>query len=283
MEVSIHPLRCPNCGSDLAGLDNDVLFFCRNCVCGYETGDASLMSKSPRLEEIEKTFIENDAGSWSMEEVDLVVSGKVSYEKTTKVITTGDDKPHPPEPLDVEPKGKVDFRKIPIISQSPPEDADSSSLLWLPMWAFKYKVNISAPSMDEGYVKQILDACPWVWVTAFRAWRPSYFGDPGMLYTSKAIAPEMKPPEAKAIPVGCAVSEIEARDYPMPTLLALVDRRVDVAPIDIYPRVTESRLVAVPFIQEGGRIKDTQMDWNWPEIFIEDIASLRNLAVVRSS
>ncbi len=211
-DVTIAVMRCPHCGAELAGLDQDVVFFCRNCICGYEIGANSR------------------------------------------------------------------FRKLSFVSQSPPENVKPSSLLWLPMWALKVSTEISASGKEKKLIKRILEDCPWVWVTAYRTWRPSYFGDPGLLYTSKSIVPEMKKPEEEGAPAGCALREIEATQYPMPFLLSIVDRHIDVASIDIHTEIIESKLVAVPFIYEGDRIKDTQMEWEWPPIFVEDIVSLRYMA-----
>jgi hypothetical protein len=210
IDFAISPLKCPDCGKPLSGMDQDVIFFCWNCLVGYE--------------------IEN---------------------------------------------GKFNMRNIEIIP--PPENADPASYLWAPMWAFKTTSKFNAPRQSGKQVERILAASPWVWVTAFKTWRASYFGDPGMIYTARSLVPQTTAPVKDAMPVGCSLSEKEAREYVEPFLLSIVDRQVDVAPITITPEVVETKLVSVPFVDEGDKISDTIVKWSWPAIFIEDLVSLQEI------
>ena len=80
------------------------------------------------------------------------------------------------------------------------------------------------------------------------------------------------------MPVGCSIRETEAKEYIAPFLLSLIDRSVDVAAIEVFPEILESRLVSVPFVDETDKIKDTVIDYKWPVIFIEDIQPLRAMS-----
>ena len=208
VEVSITPLKCTECGAELTGLDQDVIFFCHNCLRALEFDDKR-------------------------------------------------------------------FKPATVLQLPKPEGIGTTSLLWLPMWVFKVTAKASTPPGCANQVNRILAAHPWVWVMAFRGFRSSYFGDPGLLYTSRAIEPNLSPPEQGCMPLGCSIGESEAKEYIAPFLLSLVDRSVDVAAIEVFPDISESRLVSVPFIDEDDKIKDTIIDYKWPIIFIEDIVPLR--------
>lgn len=211
VEVSIIPLKCPECGAELVGLDQDVIFFCQNCLRAYEFDDKR-------------------------------------------------------------------FKQVTVLQLPKPEGVGTTSLLWLPIWVFKASAKASTPPGCANQVNRILSAHQWIWVMSFRGFRSSYFGDPGLLYTSRAIEPNLSPPQQGCLPVGCSIRESEAKEYIAPFLLSLIDRSVDVAGIEVFPEISESRLVSVPFIDEDDKIKDIILDYKWPIIFLEDIVPLRSIS-----
>lgn len=171
--------------------------------------------------------------------------------------------------------GEKGWRKLRVSVHSPDGFRGGGSVLWLPMWAMKVEPTVEAPPREKEHAERILKDLSWVWVTGFRAWRPSYFGDPGLLYTAKAVEPALTPSTDETMPAGCAVGTGEAVEYPVPFMLSIVDRHVDVAPIDISVKITEGHLVSVPFTDMGERIADMNIEWNWPAIFVEDIETIR--------
>ncbi len=171
--------------------------------------------------------------------------------------------------------GEKGWKKLRVSVHSPNGSQPGGSVLWLPMWAMKVTPTVKAPPKEKEHAERILKDLEWVWVTGFRTWRPSYFGDPGMLYTAKPVKPVLSATTEETMPAGCAVGTGEAVEYPVPFLLSIVDRHVDVAPIDISLKITEGRLVSVPFMDMGEQIVDMNIEWNWPAIFVEDIETIR--------
>jgi len=172
----------------------------------------------------------------------------------------------------IEEKG---WKKLRVSVHAPDGFQPGGSVLWLPMWAMKVQPSVEAPPKEKEHAERILKDLQWVWVTGFRTWRPSYFGDPGLLYTSKSIKPEFESPAEETMPSGCAVRTGEAVEFPVPFLLSIVDRHVDVAPIEISVKITEGRLASVPFMDMGAEIVDMNIEWKWPAIFVEDIETIR--------
>jgi len=209
VNISVKPLKCPDCGNRLEGLDRDLVFFCRRCKLGYES------------------------------------------------------------------LGGNGWRKLGVSVHSPDAFRAGGPLLWLPMWAMKVKPAVDAPPKEKKHAERILKDLQWVWVTGFRTWRPSYFGDPGLLYTEKSLKPALKTPEEETMPTGCAVGTGEVVEYPVPFLLSIVDRHVDVAPIEISAQITEGHLVSMPFLDMGEQILDMNIEWKWPAVFVEDIETIR--------
>lgn len=176
-------------------------------------------------------------------------------------------------------RSSSDFERVPVFAQPSGVDIDPKTLLRLPMWAFKIDTSVIAAENEIERIERVIKKIDWVWITAFRAWRSSYFGDPGLLYTQKTIVPKMTPAESDQMPVGCSILAADAAEYLTPLLLHIVDRVFDVARVDIEVKIIAKHLVSVPFVDVKDQILDTQMDWKWPAVFIEDIVQIKEMFI----
>jgi len=169
------------------------------------------------------------------------------------------------------------LKEVPVFYQPPGVDVGNSALIMLPMWALKINLEFNCDPKYRKRLKQAVGDIEWAWITAFRSWRPSYFGDPGLMYTAGKIVPPLTPAIPENIPCGCSTTAEEALQYPKPFLLSIIDRIVDVTDIDVFIEIIDQKLVSVPFVDTGEHILDTQIKWQWPSIFVEDIVPVRKI------
>ena len=154
---------------------------------------------------------------------------------------------------------------------------DSGKLFWAPFWLFDVTVKVDAKPTETRRAEEIISQHPRVWVSAFRMWRPTYFGNPGYLYTSNRISPDLDEKRDPPILIGCSLGRQQASELVKPFMLSVIDRRVDVAFIDITCEITGARLLAVPFSLKDDKVKDTQINWEYSSMMFEDLPNLVNL------
>jgi hypothetical protein len=147
-------------------------------------------------------------------------------------------------------------------------------MFWLPVWLFDVGVKVNATTDLQVKSDKVLEQYPLVWVSGYRMWRSSYFGNPGYLYTSNRLVPEEDSEREPPHIAGCCRGMKEAVEFVKPFLLSVLDRRIDVAPIDISGEISKARLLAVPYVLNEDKVMDTQIKWEYPLIMFEDLPYL---------
>jgi hypothetical protein len=117
-----------------------------------------------------------------------------------------------------------------------------------------------------------LPPAEWVYVTAFDLHNPSYFGDPGLIFTQKRVQLE---PVATAPAFGCTRSLEEAKAFVEPHLLTIIDRRVDVTGLTLSAVVEEVVLWGIPFADQGESFQDCIVGLKYPAAALNDVGALR--------
>jgi len=142
----------------------------------------------------------------------------------------------------------------------------------LPLWAMRVGVVSQWDDPErEANARQIPPA-EWVYVTAFDLHNPSYFGDPGLIFTQKRIQLE---PAATTPAMGCTRSLEEAKRFVEPHLLTIIDRRVDVTGLTLSAVVQEVILWGVPFADQGEMLQDCIVGLKYPAAALNDVGALR--------
>jgi hypothetical protein len=199
-------LRCPNCGSDLPGLDADRAWACAPCGNAWEIDGTALAPRPYRV--------------WR-----LTVDGRVVSSS------------HGAEPREARRSGSA---------------AGAAPVVWLPFWRVAYRPEIECGEGDFAVRAAIERAAASgrAWVRAF--WLDGAFqtGDPGQTLTNADHAEHI---EADRLPdcVGARIGSAEAVRLATLFVLARADREEDVTPAVICLDVSETALVAVPFLDAG--------------------------------
>lgn len=147
----------------------------------------------------------------------------------------------------------------------------NDDVFYLPFWVFDVSVKVEAPPELVEKASSIMNEYKKVWLPAFRMWRPSYFGNPGMLYTSAQIELEFDKERRPCRLVGGAISPEGAIEMLKPVLLSILDRKLDVAPIEITGQINKLDLCAVPFTTENSKVKDLFVKCEYPFALFQDI------------
>jgi len=175
-------LRCPNCGSDLPGLDADRAWACAPCGHAWELDGAALAPRPYRV--------------WRL-------------------------------------------------SVDPP-------VVWLPFWRIAHRPEIECGEGDFAVRAAIERAAASgrAWVRAFGLDGAFQTGDPGQTLTNADHAEHI---EADRLPecVGARIGSAEAVRLATLFVLARADREEDVTPAVLRLDVSETALVAVPFLDAG--------------------------------
>ena len=146
---------------------------------------------------------------------------------------------------------------------------------YAPTWEFDVEAKVDAMPEEIDDAIKIAAGYTKIYVSAFRMWRPGYFGVPGRLYTLAQI--KRVPFEGKLenpLIVGCVRSGKEALEFVKPTLLAAIDSKLDVSAIDVTGAIKGARLLAIPYVAMGEKVFDTQLKWEYPIAMFEDLAEL---------
>ncbi len=152
-------------------------------------------------------------------------------------------------------------------------------IVHLPIWALRVSYTLQCEDRQRAALMRQVPPIEWVYVTGFMLHNAWYFGDPGMVFTEKRVT--LQPPEAADKPqpaIGCTRGLEAARDYVEPHLLAIIDRRVDVAGLTLQWNVSDAVLWAVPFHDEGKMLRDAIVGWRFPAAAVTGIGSIRGHA-----
>lgn len=166
------------------------------------------------------------------------------------------------------------FAQHPIAVQKPRHESESGKLFWASFWVFDVITRVDAKPKESERAGEVAIQYPQVWVAAFRMWRPTYFGNPGFLYTSNKISPDIDDKRDPPQLIGCVLGKERAAEFVKPFVLSVIDRRVDVANIDISCEISKTQLLAIPFSLNGDKVKDTQINWEYSAMMFEDLTYL---------
>ncbi|HUT54271.1 MAG TPA: hypothetical protein VM658_12860 [bacterium] len=209
--LTVTALVCPDCGSQLAGLRYDRVFFCDSCRHG--------LAPDPEKQ-------------W------------VRY------------------PLAV----------------AKPESPPSARIIYLPFWQVNIEAFAQCVNKQQEVASRRLAELTSVWATGFIVNRGSYFGDLGLFYTEKAVAPA----EAEALPygaviAGCARTPEDAQKYVRLYVTLILDKRADVTGMDLNIITYDARLWAIPFADYGDKIMDLITLHEFPAFSLDDLEGVRKL------
>lgn len=148
----------------------------------------------------------------------------------------------------------------------------SGKLIFLPFWYFDVKVDLSSVEHKKQRELAVAPQIERVWVTAFSTRNSIYFGDPGLAYTLGQVA--WKPRDDGFI-AGAAVGGECAGGIAKYFVLSAIDKRVDVTGVDMEIQCSNSRIVGVPFSDQGDRLTDGLLGKDYPQQVLSDINAIR--------
>ena len=144
----------------------------------------------------------------------------------------------------------------------------------LPIWAVRVQTVSTWEDPEREASARHLPQADWVYVTAFDLHNPSYFGDPGLVFTQKQVKFE----SAATLPaLGCTRSLEEAKAFVEPHLLTIIDRRVDVTGLTLSAVVEDVVLWGIPFADQGAILQDCIVGLKYPAAALNDVGALRAL------
>lgn len=144
----------------------------------------------------------------------------------------------------------------------------------LPVWGMRVGVVSQWDDPEREASARRIPPAEWVYVTAFDLHNPSYFGDPGLIFTQKQVRFEAV---AAAPAMGCTRSLEEAKAFVEPHLLGIIDRRVDVTGLTISAVVRDVVLWGVPFADQGETLQDCIVGLKYPAAALNDVGALRTV------
>ncbi len=153
-----------------------------------------------------------------------------------------------------------------------PVVAAESSVLHLPVWAFRVEYACRWEDPERASVARLVPAVEWVYVTGFELHNAWYFGDPGMIFTERRIRLE---PASPALVVGCARSLEDAKAYIEPHLLTVIDRWVDVTGLEMSCAIKEVVLWGIPYVDEGEVLRDGILGLKVPAAAVDEVGAIR--------
>lgn len=157
------------------------------------------------------------------------------------------------------------------------ETDKTDGIFYLPFWLFEISTKVEAEPELAAKASAVMNDYKYVWIPAFRMWRPSYFGNPALLYTSNCIEPQFDTEIKLELMVGGAITPESAAELLKPILLSVLDRKLDVAPIDISGQIHKVELCAIPFAAGDNKIKDLFVKYEYPFVLFQDMPHiLRN-------
>ncbi len=144
----------------------------------------------------------------------------------------------------------------------------------LPVWALRVQVASSWEDPEREASAKHVPLSEWVYITAFDLNNPSYFGDPGLVFTQKRVQLE---PAAPVPTMGCSRSLEEAKAFVEPHLLTIVDRRVDVTGLTLSAAIQDVVLWGIPFADQGAVLQDCIVGLKYPAAALNDVEALRSM------
>ncbi len=150
------------------------------------------------------------------------------------------------------------------------------AVLYLPLWAFTVHYTCRWADPKREALARLIPPIERVYVTGFRLHNPSYFGDPGLIFTEKRVI--LKPVAASSsgrMVAGCIRGLETARAYVEPHILTIIDRRVDVTEMEMECMIGEPVVWGVPFLAGGADLVDGILGLHFPAAAVEAIEEIR--------
>jgi hypothetical protein len=154
-------------------------------------------------------------------------------------------------------------------------DASRRPALHLPLWEFEVTIDCAWPDPTRKAEASLIPPIDRVYVTAFSAHNPAYFGDLGVIFTEKRV--QLRPAEAPPRLAGCVRGLEAAAAFVEPHVLTILDRRVDVTGLRLTCIMKEARIWGVPFFETGQTLEDGVTGFRLPPVAIDDLTALRAL------
>jgi hypothetical protein len=152
-------------------------------------------------------------------------------------------------------------------------DRSRRPALHLPIWAFRVQGRYDWPDPEREARASLIPPLPWVYVTGFSLQNPSYFGDPGLVFTERRV--DVRAADDQAPLLGCVRGLEAASAFVEAHLLTILDRRVDVTDLRLTCIIEEARLWSVPFFETGEGLEDGILGLRLPAGVVNDLAALR--------
>ncbi len=150
----------------------------------------------------------------------------------------------------------------------------------LPVWEVRIVGTGTPTSTSQEVALRWLSRKRSVWVPGYSAFRQSYYGDIGLLYTEKDIQldPLSRPPPG-AFLAGCAKTVPEVIRYVELMVTLMVDRRSDVTGMELSIETRDARIWGIPFIEHEDKAVELVTGKDVPSFSIDDMADI--LAIAR--
>ncbi len=152
-------------------------------------------------------------------------------------------------------------------------DPSRRTALHLPLWAFRVQARCEWPDPKREAEASLVPPLPWIYVTGFSLHNPSYFGDPGLIFSERRV--ELRSTEPAAPLLACVRGVDAASAFVESHLLTILDRRVDVTGLRLTCSIDAERLWAVPFFEAGELLEDGILGLRLPAGAVNDLASIR--------
>ena len=173
-----------------------------------------------------------------------------------------------------------------------PEKESLKPDVCIPFWSFEISVEVRLngagtecpPNMAvhafEHMQRKIMDTAQrvvghWtrVLVPAIRMFRPSYYGDPGFIYSclQKEI-PSFKQERGigQFVMLGASRKLVDAARYPRLYALLAVDRIIDITKLDLVIQFKNAQILGIPFARVHDRAFDCVLKRDYPSFLFED-------------
>jgi hypothetical protein len=156
--------------------------------------------------------------------------------------------------------------------------------LYLPFWYFRFQAE---PVCDD---RRKLDAIrpllhmDRAFVKGFALTHSFYIGNPGLRLTEARYEPRLLEASAPYPPItGCRRSSGDAERYVRLFVLALLDREEDVTGVDMEVRITDCRLLGIPFFDGGRYLQGGILDDRYPAAAVSDLGAMREAVKSRGA
>ena len=173
--------------------------------------------------------------------------------------------------------GERGWKKHPLFAAAP-ESEGARIDFYLPLWEIAIAARAKASNPRQEQALTALGEFERVWVTAFAAFKPSYFGDLGLRFTERKIVPKRQEALAPGrFVAGCSRKLEEALAYVELFLAAIIDRKADVTGLELAVKAKSVNIWAIPFSEAGDKIVDLVSGAVLPSFTLEDLEEIKRI------